>query len=234
MRWRYGPQARRVLQPLTRAELGNAAFPFGQARLLQLAGAPALALRITYVGELGWELHIPVEYAVTAYGALMQAGTAFGIVNAGYRAIESLRLEKGYLAWGADIGPDHTPFEAGLGWAVKLKSGVPFLGRAALIERNRSPLPKMLCGFTLADPDVQLLGRETIYRDGERVGWLSSGGYGHTLGQPLGYGYVRRAAGVDRDYLLSGHYELEVATERFPCQLHLGPLYDPTMARIKA
>jgi 4-methylaminobutanoate oxidase (formaldehyde-forming) len=229
-----GPQARSVLEALSRDEVSNAAFPFGQARLLRLGGAPVLALRVTYVGELGWELHIPVEFAVTVYTALLRAGTAFGIRNAGYRAIESLRLEKGYRAWGADIGPDHTPFEAGLGWAVKLKSGRPFLGRAALIERNRSPLQKRLCAFTVADPEVQLLGRETLYRNDERVGWLSSGGYGHTLGQSIGYGYVRRAAGVDRDYLLSGRYELEVATERFPCQLHLGPLYDPTMARIKA
>jgi sarcosine dehydrogenase len=228
-----GPQARRVLETLTRDDLGNSAFPFGQARRLQLAGNSALALRLTYVGELGWELHVPVESAAVVYTALMRAGAPFGISNAGYRAIESLRLEKGYRAWGADIGPDHTPFEAGLGWAVKLKAGAPFLGREALLERNKSPLPKLLCAFTIADPAVQLLGRETIYRNGERVGWLSSGGYGHTIGQAIGYGYVRRTAGVDREYLLSGHYELEVATERVRCQLHLAPLYDPAMARIR-
>ncbi|HKC17591.1 MAG TPA: FAD-dependent oxidoreductase [Steroidobacteraceae bacterium] len=229
-----GPQARRVLETLTGDELRNAGFPFGQARRLEVAGAPLLALRVTYVGELGWELHVPVESAVMVYTALMRAGGAFGISNAGYRAIESLRLEKGYRAWGADIGPDYSPFEAGLGWAVKLQAGVPFLGREALIERNKLPLPKALCGFTVGDPEVQLLGRETVYRNGERVGWLSSGGYGHTIGQAIGYGYVRRAAGVDREYLLSGQYELEVATVRVPCQLHLGPLYDPAMARIKA
>ncbi len=229
-----GPQARRVLETLMRDGLDNVAFPFGRARPLELAGAPVLALRVTYVGELGWELHVPVEFAVQVYTALMRAGAAFGIGNAGYRAIESLRLEKGYRAWGADIGPDYTPFEAGLGWAVKLKTGRPFLGREALIRRNGSPLQKTLCAFTVADPAVQLLGRETLYRNGERVGWLSSGGYGHTLRQAIGYGYVRRAAGVDRDYLLSGTYELEVATERISCQLHLEPLYDPTMARVRA
>jgi 4-methylaminobutanoate oxidase (formaldehyde-forming) len=163
----------------------------------------------------------------------MQAGSEFGIVNAGYRTIETLRLEKGYRAWGADIGPDHNPFEAGLGWAVKLKSEVPFLGREALLEQKRSPLKKWLCGFTVDDPRVVLLGRETIYRDGERVGWLSSGGYGHTLEKSIGYGYVRRANGVDREYLLAGSYELEVATERVPCRIHLEPLYDPRMGRIK-
>jgi 4-methylaminobutanoate oxidase (formaldehyde-forming) len=229
-----GPNARRVLEQLARDDLSNAGFPFGQARRLSLAGASVLALRVTYVGELGWELHIPMEFAATVYDALMQAGAGLGIVNAGYRAIETLRLEKGYRAWGADIGPDHTPLEAGLGWAVKFKSPTPFLGREALLKQRQSPLRKQLCGFTVDDPDVFLLGRETIYRDGERVGWLSSGGYGHTLKQGIGYGYVRRSEGVDRDYLLAGRYELEVATERVPCRVELAPLYDPKMERIKA
>jgi 4-methylaminobutanoate oxidase (formaldehyde-forming) len=229
-----GPRAREVLATLTRAAVDNAAFPFGQARSIQVAGAPVLALRVTYVGELGWELHVPVEFAATVYTALMRAGEAHGIANAGYRAIESLRLEKGYRAWGADIGPDHTPFEAGLGWAVKLKTGQPFMGRTALEQHAAAPLKKWLCTFTVDDPAVVLLGRETLYRDGERVGWLGSGGYGHTLRTNIGLGFVRRAAGVTREYLLGGSYELEVATERVSCSLHLGPLYDPAMARIKA
>ncbi len=229
-----GPHAREVLGRLTRGALDNEAFPFGQVRALQVAGAPVTALRVTYVGELGWELHLPVEFAATVYGALMGAGDEFGIVNAGYRAIESLRLEKGYRAWGADIGPDHTPLEAGLGWAVKLAGGKPFLGREALLAQRGSPLAKWLCGFTVDDPGVNLHGRETIYRDGERVGWLGSGGYGHTLQRAIGYGYVRRAAGIDREYLRSGRYELEVATERLPCELHLEPPYDPRMERVRA
>jgi 4-methylaminobutanoate oxidase (formaldehyde-forming) len=229
-----GPNARRVLEQLTRDDVSNAGFPFGQARRLSVAGTPVLALRVTYVGELGWELHVPMEFAATVYEALMLAGAAFGIVNAGYRAIETLRLEKGYRAWGADIGPDHTPLEAGLGWAVKFKSGLPFLGREALLKQRRSPLRKQLCGFTIDDPTIVLLGRETIYRDGERVGWLSSGGYGHTVKQGIGYGYVRRSEGVDRDYLLAGNYELEVASVRVPCKLQLDPLYDPKMERIKS
>jgi sarcosine dehydrogenase len=228
-----GPQARRVLEKLTHDDVSNAAFPFGRARSLSIAGTPALALRVTYVGELGWELHVPVEFAVSVYTALMHAGAEFGIVNAGYRAIESLRLEKGYRAWGADIGPDHTPFEAGLGWAVKLKADIAFIGREALLEQRKSPLHKWLCAFTVDRAEVALLGRETIYRDCERVGWLASGGYGHTLGQNIGYGYVRRAAGIEREYLLAGSYSLEVATERVPCQIHLEPLYDPQMLRVK-
>lgn len=229
-----GPRAREVLQALTEHDMSNAAFPFGRVRRITLAGAPMLALRVTYVGELGFELHIPVEFAATVYDALMEAGKPHGIANAGYRAIESLRLEKGYRAWGADIGPDHSPFMAGLGWAVKLKSETPFQGRAALESQLAKPLPRMLAGFT-ADPAVVLLGRETVYRAGKRVGWLSSGGYGYTVGRSIGYGYVRDPeAGVDRDKLLSGRYELEVATERVSAEVFLDPLYDPAMARVKS
>jgi sarcosine dehydrogenase len=229
-----GPAARRVLERVTGDDVSNAAFPFGRARTLQAAGAPVLALRITYVGELGWELHVPVDYAATVYDALMRAGSDLGITNAGYRAIESLRLEKGYRAWGADIGPDHTPLEAGLGWALKLKTAQPFLGREALEQQQRSPLTKQLCAFTADDRSVMLLGRETIHRDGKRVGWLSSGGYGHTLCAAIGLGYVRCPQGVSREYLAAGHYELEVASTRVACRIHFEPLYDPTMQRVRA
>jgi 4-methylaminobutanoate oxidase (formaldehyde-forming) len=229
-----GPRARDVLQALTEYDVSNAAFPFGRIKRITLAGAPILALRVTYVGELGWELHIPVEFAASVYDALMEAGKPHGIANAGYRAIESLRLEKGYRAWGADIGPDHSPLVAGLGWAVKLKSDTPFQGRTALGAQATKKLPRLLAGFT-TDPSVILLGRETIYRDGKRVGWLSSGGYGYTVGRSIGYGYVRDAEnGVDRDSVLSGRYELEVATTRVPAEVFLDPLYDPTMSRIKS
>jgi 4-methylaminobutanoate oxidase (formaldehyde-forming) len=228
-----GPKAREVLQSLTRDDVSNAAFPFGQARVLHVAGAPLLALRVTYVGELGWELHIPTEFALTVYDALMAAGAAHGIANCGYRAIETLRLEKGYRAWGSDIGPDHTPLEAGLGWAVKFRSNTPFLGRTALEAKRGAKPAKFLCGFTVDDPALILLGRETIHRNGERAGWLSSGGFGHTVGLPIGYGYVRDAAGVDEDYLRAGDYTLEIATERVPARLNLAPLYDPANARVK-
>ncbi|MDH5557257.1 MAG: aminomethyltransferase family protein, partial [Alphaproteobacteria bacterium] len=215
-------------------DISNGGFPFGAVREIQVAGAPVIALRVTYVGELGWELHMPVENAPDVYDQLMKAGAEHGIANTGYRAIESLRLEKGYRAWGADIGPDYTPVEAGLGWAVKLKSNIPFLGREAILAQRENGVQKMLAGFTVADREVVLLGRETIYRNGERVGWLSSGGWGYTLGCNIGYGYVRNKAGVDRDYVLSGKYELEVATQRIPCEVFMDPLYDPKMERIKS
>lgn len=228
-----GPEARDILARVCPDDLTNAGFPFGTARRISVASCPVLALRVTYVGELGWELHMPTDVAVTVYEALMAAGAGLGLVNAGYRAIETLRLEKGYRAWGSDIGPDHTPVEAGLAWACKMKSGVPFLGRDAVAAQLEGGVKKRLAGFTVDSPDVILLGRETIYRDGVRVGWLSSGGFGHTLGKPIGYGYVREAGGVAEDWMKTGRYDLEVASERVPCKIHVTALYDPLNARIK-
>jgi 4-methylaminobutanoate oxidase (formaldehyde-forming) len=229
-----GPKSREVLAAVSDADVSNAAFPFGSWREIMIAGSPVRALRVTYVGELGWELHLPVETASAVYDALRAAGKPFGIANAGYRAIESLRLEKGYRAWGSDIGPDHTPLEAGLGWAVKLKRNTPFLGREALVAQAAKPLAKRLACFTVDDPDVVLLGRETIFRDGKQVGWLTGAGWGYTVAKNIGFGYVRNRDGVATGWLTSGHYELEVANARVPTDLHLSPLYDPTMARIKA
>ena len=228
-----GPKARDILTAVTRDDVSNEGFKFGTIRTIGIAGCPVQALRVTYVGELGWELHLPVEYAQTVYAALMEAGAPHGLVNAGYRAIESLRLEKGYRAWGADIGPDHTPLEAGLGWAVKLRKDIEFKGRAAAEAQKANGVKKMFACFTV-DPDVVLLGRETIYRNGERVGWLSSGGYGHTVGQSIGFGFVRNPDGVTEAYVLDGDYELEVATERVKATVHMRPLYDPDMSCVKA
>jgi len=227
-----GPKARAVLEEVTRADVSNATFPFGKVRTIGIAGAPVRALRITYVGELGFELHVPVENAGAVYDALMAAGIAHHLANAGYRAIESCRLEKGYRAWGADIGPDHTPIEAGLGWAVKRNSD--FRGRAAIEAQRQSGVKKLLACFVPEDRETVLLGRETIYRNGERVGWLSSGGFGYTIDKPIGYGYVRRPSGVSEDFVLSGRYELDVGMQRVPCTVSLKPLYDPGMLRVKA
>ncbi|WP_113910828.1 GcvT family protein [Roseovarius dicentrarchi] len=228
-----GPNARAILEQVTQSDVSNGAFPFGTLRTIGIAGCPVTALRVTYVGELGWELHLPVEFATTVYDALMKAGAAHGLIDAGYRAIESLRLEKGYRAWGSDIGPDHAPLEAGLGWAVKLGKDVGFKGRAAAEALKQSGVRKMMAGFTV-DPGIVLLGRETIYRNGARAGWLTSGGYGYTVQKSIGYGYVRCPDGVDRAYIEAGEYELEVATRRVPCQVHMDPLYDPDMRRVKS
>ncbi|MEY4173962.1 MAG: hypothetical protein RI900_1127, partial [Actinomycetota bacterium] len=226
-----GPNARTILQTVTSADLTNETFPFGTMQVIGIAGCPVRALRITYMGELGWELHLPVEYAPKVYDTLMAAGAPHGLANAGYRCIESTRLEKGYRAWGTDIGPDHTPVESGLGWA--LKKDRPFRGRDAVRAQQSDGVRKMLAAFTL-DPAVVLLGRETIYRDGERVGWLTSGGFGYTIDRSIGYGYVRNPAGVTRDWVLSGTYELEVAGQRHAAEVSLRPLYDPTNGRVKS
>ena len=228
-----GPLSRNVLSKITSSDLQNEVFPFGTCRTIEINGHSVLALRITYVGELGWELHMPRSSAESVYEALMNAGKKHGIVNAGYRAIESMRLEKGYCEWGTDITSDNTPFEAGLGWAVKINSGTEFTGREALLYKQKYPLKKMLACFTIDDPEVVLLGRETIIRNGEVAGWLSSGGWGYTVQKNIGYGYVRHPDGVDREFLNSGSYELEVATARYDCTLHSGPLYDPGMIQVK-
>ncbi len=228
-----GPKTRDILGAVTRDDVSNEGFKFGSTRTIGIAGCPVLALRVTYVGELGWELHLPVEYATTVYDALMKAGAEHGLQDAGYRALESCRLEKGYRAWGSDIGPDHTPFESGLGWAVKLKSNVDFKGRAEMVAQKENGVRKMMAGFTVDDPDVVLLGRETIYRNGVRVGWLTSGGFGYSIGKSIGYGFIRNADGVDHDYVMAGEYELEVATKRIPCTVHMQPLIDPQMKRVK-
>jgi sarcosine dehydrogenase len=228
-----GPNARDLLQSLLDDDLGNSSFPFATMQLIAISGALIRALRVSYVGELGWELHVPVESALSVYQKLMEAGREYGMVNAGYRAIESLRLEKAYRAWGADIGPDYTPLEAGLGWAVDLKSGKSFIGRDAIVAQKMLPLKKLLTCFTIDNQDTPLLGRETVYRDGVRVGWLSSAGWGYTLNKNIGLGYVRFADGVDHNYLQTGAYELEIAADRVSCEIHLQPLYDPAMLRIK-
>ena len=198
-----GPKARTVLADVVEGDIDNESFPFGHCRELFVAGAPVRALRVTFVGELGWELHVPSEYMSTVYDALCESGSGAGLRDAGYRAIDSLRLEKGYRVWAADIGSDYTPDEAGLGFAVSLGKNADFVGRAAVERQRRSALTKRLATFTVDDPEAILLGRETIYRDGERVGYLSSGGYGYSVGKGIGLGYVRNPAGVSDDYLHS-------------------------------
>ncbi len=229
-----GPKARAVLEAVTADDVSNIAFPFGHVREIAIAGVRLRALRVTYVGELGWELHVPIADLGAVFDALIQAGKIHNIRPIGYRALESLRLEKGYRAWGSDITPNDTPFEAGLGWAVKLGKTTDFLGRSALESLKGQPLKKRLMGFTVADKDIVLVGRETILRDGVPVGYLTSGGYGYTIGQNVGYGYVRNADGVSDDFLRSGRYELVVASDRTPAEIAFGPLIDPAMTRIKA
>ncbi len=229
----FGPKARDVLSAVSDDDVSHEDFGFAKLKSITIAGYQVRAMRITYVGELGWELHMPIAAMADVYDALMSVGAAHGICPAGYRAIESLRLEKGYRAWGSDITPNDSPFEAGLGWAVKLKSNADFMGREACDDIASQPLKKRLACFTVDDSEIVLLGRETIFRNGEQVGYLTSGGYGYTVGKSIGYGYIRNGEGVSDEFISSGIYELEVACERVPCEVHMTPLYDPRMERIK-
>jgi len=229
-----GPHARDVLEKVTSADVSNEAFPFGHVREIDIAGSRVRALRVTYVGELGWELHIPIGAIGEVFDALMQAGQAWDIRPIGYRALESLRLEKGYRAWGSDITPNDTPQEAGLGWAVRKNSNTGFIGEAALKAVAGKPLTKRFAGFIIDDPDAVLVGRETILRNGEPVGYLTSGGYGYTIGKSVGYGYVRNEAGVSKEYLEDGNYELVIALDRVPATIGLKPFFDPANAKVRA
>lgn len=176
----------------------------------------------------GRELHVPIA-ATETFDALMEAGGRMGYARSDI-ALESLRLEKGYRAWGFDITANDTPLEAGLGWAVKLRRNT-ISWDAARSRRSAGTQARRFAGFTVDDTDIVLVGRETILRNGEPVGYLTSGGFGYTIGKNIGYGYVRNADGVDDAFLASGDYELVVATERTKARLHLQPLYDPAGAK---
>ena len=208
--------------------MSNAGLPYMHMRELRLGYAPVRAARVTYVGELGYELHIPVEYGQHVHALLVSAGRAHGLANAGYRAIESCRLEKRYLYWGADITPDYTPFEAGLGFAVSLKKPVDFVGRAALEKQKAEGVTRALAAFVL-EGDLPVYGSEAIRRNGKVVGVTSSAGYGHTVGRYIAFGYVPA-----EDARAADGFEIEAFDRRVPARRIDGPAYDPERKRLLA
>jgi 4-methylaminobutanoate oxidase (formaldehyde-forming) len=228
-----GPQSRALLARLTDADLTNDAFAFGTSRQIWLASAPVRATRITYVGELGWELYISTEFAPSVHDALVAAGGDLGLRHAGYHAMDSLRMEKAYRSWGHDIGCDDTPLEAGLEFAVRWEKPGAFLGREALIGQRDQPLRRRLVIFTLDDPEPLLYHDEPIWRDGVLVGRITSGAFGHTLGRAVGMGYVAHPDGVSDAIIESGRWELEIACERHPARASLTPSYDPKSLRVR-
>jgi len=229
-----GPRSRDLLSRLTRADLSNAAFPFAASREIWLGRALVRASRITYVGELGWELYVPVEFAAGVYDALQEAGGDLGLADAGYYAIESLRVEKAYRAWGRELTTDDTPLEAGLGFAVCFDKAAAFIGREALLAQRGKPLDKRLCSFVLDDPEALPLGDEPIWCDGSIVGSTSSAAYGHTLGRAVAMGYVSRPGGVDAAYLSQARFEIEIAGDRFSARGGFKAPYDPQGLRVKS
>jgi glycine cleavage system aminomethyltransferase T len=190
------------------------------------------ASRITYVGELGWELYVPTEFASHIYETIIAAGDPFGLKPAGLHALNSLRIEKAYRHWGHDISEEETPVEAGLMFAVKL-SKPDFIGRDAILRQKEEGVKSMLVQFALEDPEPLLYHNEPIYRDGSIVGYLTSGMYGHALGTAIGLGYVKNKNGIDADYINAGRYELEVAGNRFAARASIKPMFDPENAKIK-
>ncbi|HEV8541088.1 MAG TPA: FAD-dependent oxidoreductase [Verrucomicrobiae bacterium] len=230
-----GPNSRMLLSRLTETNLSHEAFPFGTAQTISLGMTTVRAIRITYVGELGWELHVPTCQATQLYDALTDAGRDLGVANAGHYAINSLRLEKGYRAWGADISPDDTALEAALGFAIAWKKQTPFTGRDALLAQKQSGLKRQLVTFVLQDPEPVLWGSEPIYRDQRVVGYTTSGSYGHSVGGAIGMGYVKNPEDPEvltSEFILSGLYEINVSGRRFPARPHLRAPYDPERKRI--
>ena len=229
-----GPRSRDLLSRLTDADLSNDAFPFLTSKEIYLGYALVRASRITYVGELGWELYIPSEFACNVYESIVREGGEFGLMHAGYHALDSLRLEKAYRSWGHDITSVDTPLEAGLKFAVAFDKGVDFIGRDALLRQIERGLEKRLAIFVLEDPEPLLLGDEPIYRDGVIVGRTTSGNYGHALERSVAMGYLENEEGATPGWIRSGSYEIEVATERFSANVRLSPPYDPKGEKIKA
>jgi 4-methylaminobutanoate oxidase (formaldehyde-forming) len=230
-----GPKSRALLQKVSRADFSNEGFPFATIREIGVGHATVLASRRTYMGELGWELYVPVEFAVTVFETLHEAGAEFGLRDAGYYAVEGLRLEKGYRAWGRELTPDDTPFDAGLAWAVKLDKPDGFIGQKALIKAKATPLVRRLVSIALQDGEPLLWGGEALLRDGRPVGDLTSAGYGHTIGASVGLGYVKRddGAAIDAAWLEGGRFEVDLAGTRLAAKVSLRCPYDPMGVRIK-
>ena len=221
-----GPRARDLLAPITEADLSPTAFPFATAREAFIGAAPVRMIRIGYTGELGWELHIPTEFGPHVHGLIAKAGRPLGLKNVGYRAIEGLRLEKGYLYWSTDITPDTTPYEAGLGFRVHLKTGGDFIGRAALERQKAGGVSRRLTTFT-AEGNLPVTGGETILHEGRVVSLATSAGFGATVGKTIVYGYLDRALWEADDFTL------EVFGQAHPLTRAESPLYDPENARLK-
>ena len=230
-----GPRSRELLQSLTSVDLGNAAFPFRAAREIDIGLARVLCARITYVGELGYELHVPADQALHVYDRLLEAGRDFGLVHAGLRALGSLRMEKGYRDYGHDIDNTDDPYETGLGFAVDLDKPGGFIGREALLERRaRGPLRRRLLQVLVRDPEPLMYHAEIVRRDGRAVGYVRAASYGHTLGGAVGLAMIEPREPVDEAYLAAGRWEVEIAGRCYPATVSPRPLYDPRMARIRA
>ena len=228
-----GPRARDLLQSLTPDDVSHAGFPFATSREIELGFAMVRASRMTFVGELGWELYVPTEFLQHVYDRIVEAGEAVGLAHAGYHALNSLRLEKAYRHWSHDITDEDSPLEAGLDFVIKFDKPGGFIGRDALLAQQEQGVSRHLVQLKLNDPEPLIYHNEPIWRGDQIVGHITSAAYGHTLGGAVGLGYVSAGTGAPADSVLGDTYEVEVACERFSADVSLRPLYDPDNAKIR-
>jgi 4-methylaminobutanoate oxidase (formaldehyde-forming) len=230
-----GPRSRELLQAVTSADLSNEAFPFRAAREIDIGYARALCIRITYLGELGYELYVPAEQATHVYDRLVEAGEPHGLRHAGLKALASLRMEKGYRDYGHDIDNTDSVLEAGLGFAVDLKKPGGFIGRdAVLAKKAEGPLRRRLVQVLVQDPEPMLHHAEIVLRDGRPAGYVRAASYGHTLGGAVGLAMIKADAAVDQAWLDAGRWQVDIAGRLYPAITSLRPLYDPDMKRVKS
>jgi 4-methylaminobutanoate oxidase (formaldehyde-forming) len=232
-----GPRSRELMQLVTSADMSNDAFPFRAAKEIDIGFARVLCIRITYLGELGYELYIPSEQALHVYDRIAAAGEQVGLVHAGLKTLASCRMEKGYRDMGHDIDNTDTVLEAGLGFAVDLKKPGGFLGKeAVLAQKAAGPLKKRLLQILVKDPEPMMFHAEIVRRNGKPVSYIRAASYGHTLGGAVGLAMVepKPAVPVDAAYLASGRWEVEINGRLYPATVSLRPLYDPEMKRIRA
>jgi 4-methylaminobutanoate oxidase (formaldehyde-forming) len=228
-----GPRSRELLQSLTSTDLSNEAFPFRTAREIDIGYARVLCIRITYVGELGYELFIPAEQATHVYDHIVAAGLPFGLRHAGLKALASLRMEKGYRDYGHDIDNTDDPFSAGLGFAVDLRKP-DFIGRdAALARKAAGPMTRRLAQVVVRDPEPLLFHAEVVRRNGRPVGYVRAGSYGHTLGGAVGLAMIEAGEPIDAAYLSNATWDVDIAGKAYPAEVSLRPLYDPEMQRVR-
>jgi len=228
-----GPKSRELLNRVSDHDLSSEAFPFATLQEMEIGYATVKALRLTYMGELGWELYIPTEFAPHVYDLLVEKGRELGLKHCGYHTLQSLRMEKAYREFGHDLGADDTPIEAGLSFACDFNKNGGFIGKEALLKQKEHGVNKRLVQFLLEDPEPMMYHNEPIYRDGEMVGYTTSAMYGHTLGASVAMGFVNNKAGVNADYINSGSYAVEIAGKRYAAKASLRPLYDPKSERVK-
>jgi heterotetrameric sarcosine oxidase gamma subunit len=230
-----GPKSRELVKRLTTADVSRETFPYMSAQEIDISYALVQCLRVTYEGELGFELYVPTEFSAHVYESVVEAGQDLGLKHAGFQALNTLRIEKAYREYGHDMDNTDTPLEAGLGFAVKFDKSGGFIGRDALLRHKESgPLKYRMVQFLLEDPKPLLYGDEVIYCDGKIVGYLQTGGYGFTLGGAMGMGFVHHEVDASIEYINSGAYEIDIAGERYPAGASLRPMYDPQNIRVRS